>query len=193
MVGLVPGLGSVSGSPDPSGTRSGCVCLGNVSLARFAGFVSWGEDLDSGSRFWNDVSHFLGGSHHGCCSRVMVRGLEIRVLDGVNTWSLAGSGCDLEGSTAQDSWMGTVYGIYPWGSSLVMGNLIGRRFGWVVDGFLLGGIGGGEEELQVNLFHHFSPNLSKSVHDSPDQTDDRIFRKFVSLFRTSHGKVSRRR
>ncbi len=28
--------------------------------------------------------------------------------------------------------------------------------------------------LIIKLFHHFSPNLSKSAHDSPDQTDDRI-------------------
>ncbi len=28
--------------------------------------------------------------------------------------------------------------------------------------------------LIIKLFHHFSPNLSKSDHDSPDQTDDRI-------------------
>ena len=48
MVGLVPGLGSVSGSPDPSGTRSGCVCLGNVTLARFVGSTSWSEELDPG-------------------------------------------------------------------------------------------------------------------------------------------------
>jgi hypothetical protein len=28
--------------------------------------------------------------------------------------------------------------------------------------------------LIIKLFHHFSPNLSKSDHDSSDQTDDRI-------------------
>ena len=28
--------------------------------------------------------------------------------------------------------------------------------------------------LIIKLFHHFSPNLSKSDHDSPDQTDDMI-------------------
>jgi hypothetical protein len=28
--------------------------------------------------------------------------------------------------------------------------------------------------LIIKLFHHFSLNLSKSAHDSPDQTDDRI-------------------
>jgi len=28
--------------------------------------------------------------------------------------------------------------------------------------------------LIIKLFHHFSPNLSNSAHDSPDQPDDRI-------------------
>jgi hypothetical protein len=45
------------------------------------------------------------------------------------------SGCESQGSTALDSWMGTDYGIYPWVGKLVMGNLVGRRFGKVVDGF----------------------------------------------------------
>jgi hypothetical protein len=39
------------------------------------------------------VSHFLGGSCHGRCSRVMTGGLEMCVLDGVNEWSITGSGC----------------------------------------------------------------------------------------------------
>jgi hypothetical protein len=37
-------------------------------------------------------SHILVGTRHGCCSRAMTRGLEIRVLDGVNARSLAGPG-----------------------------------------------------------------------------------------------------
>jgi hypothetical protein len=45
--------------------------------------------------------------------------------------------------------------------------------------------------LIIKLFHNFTPNLSKSAHDSPDQTDDRIksnriswiFGKFVSLLK----------
>ncbi len=41
---------------------------------------------------WINVSHILVGAHHGCCSRVVTRGLDRRVLDGVNTWSLAGVG-----------------------------------------------------------------------------------------------------
>jgi hypothetical protein len=44
-------------------------------------------------------------------------------------------------SVALDLRMGTAYGIYPWVGALVMGNLMGSRFGWVVDGF-----GGGESE-----------------------------------------------
>jgi hypothetical protein len=31
-------------------------------------------------------------------------------------------------------------------------NLIGCRFGWVVDGFFLGGTGGGEEEVQGTYY-----------------------------------------
>ncbi len=38
--------------------------------------------------------------------------------------------------------------------------------------------------LIIKLFHHFSPNLSKSTHDSPDQTDDRI--KIWCNLRSSH-------
>jgi hypothetical protein len=30
--------------------------------------------------------------HHGCCSRAVTRGIDRRVLDGVNAWSLAGFG-----------------------------------------------------------------------------------------------------
>ena len=40
---------------------------------------------------------------------------------------------------------GLAYGIYPWGSALVIGDLMGRRFGWVV-GFFLGGAGEGKRE-----------------------------------------------
>ena len=45
------------------------------------------------ARFSDDVSHILVGVHHGCCFRVVTRGLEMRVLDDVNVWSFAGSGC----------------------------------------------------------------------------------------------------
>jgi hypothetical protein len=44
-----------------------------------------------------------------------------------------------------NSWMGTTYGVYPWVSALVMGNLMGRRFGWVVDVFFWAGWRGEEK------------------------------------------------
>jgi hypothetical protein len=37
-------------------------------------------------------------------------------------------------------------------------NLIGCRFGWVVDSFFLGGTGGGKEELQSTYYSLFSKN-----------------------------------
>ncbi len=44
--------------------------------------------------------------------------------------------------------------------------------------------------LIIKHFHHFSPNLSKSDHDSPDQTDDRIKlscqRRWNSFWRSGH-------
>jgi hypothetical protein len=40
----------------------------------------------------DNVSHILVGTHHGCCSRAVTRGLDRRVLDGVNVWSFAGFG-----------------------------------------------------------------------------------------------------
>ena len=47
-----------------------------------------------GAGFSDDVSHILLGVCHGRCVRAMTRGLEIRVLEGVNTRSSAGSGCE---------------------------------------------------------------------------------------------------
>ena len=47
----------------------------------------------------------------------------------------------MQRSTALDSRMGTVYGIYPWGSALVTTNWRGDVFGEVVDFFLRGGEG----------------------------------------------------
>ena len=47
------------------------------------------------------------------------------------------------------------YGIYPWVSALVMGNLMGRRF-WVGCGwFFSWGEGGGEEETPGHVQHGF--------------------------------------
>jgi hypothetical protein len=74
----------------------------------------------------------------------------MRALDGVRTRSLTGFGCEslYRGPLDLDSRMGTDQGIYPWVSTLVMGNLMGRRF-WVGRGcFFSGGIGGGEAELK---------------------------------------------
>ena len=39
----------------------------------------------------DDTGHLLGGTLHGRCFRVMVRGLEMCVLDDTNTRSLIGS------------------------------------------------------------------------------------------------------
>ncbi len=62
----------------------------------------------------------------------------------------------LQGSTELDSCMGTVYGIYPWVSTLVMGNLMWTLF-WVVCGWLfLGGQGKGKRKywtVGVSMYH----------------------------------------
>ena len=74
----------------------------------------------------------------------------MRALDGVNTWSLAGFGCESlwQGSTALGFQMGTAQGIYPSVGTLVMGKLMGRHF-WVGRGcFFLGG-GGGRESARA--------------------------------------------
>ncbi len=64
--------------------------------------------------------------------RAMTRGFEMCSLDDVNTCSLPGSGC-VSFSRGQVHWIrgweGTVHGIYPWVVTLVMGNLMGSRFG----------------------------------------------------------------
>ncbi len=85
---------------------------GMLDLARFVESGSWGGDL-SGLRFSDDVSHILVGAHHGCCSRAVTRGLDRRVLDGVNALSLAGSGY---GSFAAVRCTGFMNGGLPMGS-----------------------------------------------------------------------------
>ncbi len=84
------------------------------------------------------------------------RGLDIRVLDGVNVWSFAGFGWE---SFAWVRCTGFADGGLPMGSipgsARVMGDLMGRHFGWVVDFFSWGG-GGGEEELQGTTAETFS-------------------------------------
>ncbi len=42
--------------------------------------------------FSDNVSHILVGAYHGCCSRTVTSGIDSRVLDGVNVWSLVGFG-----------------------------------------------------------------------------------------------------
>jgi hypothetical protein len=88
----------------------------------------------------------------------------MRVLDGVNTWSLAGFGCESlwQGSTALGFQMGTAQGIYPWVSTLVMGNLMGRRF-WVGRGcFFLGGVGEGRRNSRARTAETFSQDDASS-------------------------------
>jgi len=109
-----------------TGKRWGCVCFGEGCSCSFWESGSWVWE----TRFSDDVSHFLGGSRHGRCSRVMASGLEIRVLDDVNARSFAGSGCK---SFVGVRCTGFVNGDLPMGSipgyTLVMGNLMGKRFG----------------------------------------------------------------
>jgi hypothetical protein len=101
--------------------------------------------LGWGFRSSDEVSHFLGGTRHGRCVRVMTRGFEMCVLHGVNVCSLPSSRCE---SFAGVRCTGFADRDYLWDlslvGSLVMGNLMGRRFGWVVDGFFLGGTGEGK-------------------------------------------------
>ena len=51
-----------------------------------------GGGVHLGAGFSDNVSHILVGVCHGCCSHAMARGLEMCLLDDVNTRSLAGSG-----------------------------------------------------------------------------------------------------
>jgi hypothetical protein len=98
-----------------AGTRRGCVCVGECCSCSFC----WMWLLGWGARSPDDVSHFLGGTCHGRCSRTVVRGLEMCALDGVSTPSLAGFGCRslCRGPLRLDSRMGTDQGIYPWVST----------------------------------------------------------------------------
>ena len=47
-----------------------------------------------GAGFSDDVSHILLETSHGRCARTMTRGLEIRVHEEANVWSIIGSGCE---------------------------------------------------------------------------------------------------
>jgi hypothetical protein len=57
-------------------------------LACFEESVSWWFLVG----FFDNVSHILVGTHHGCCSRPETRGIDRRVLDDVNEWLLPGFG-----------------------------------------------------------------------------------------------------
>ena len=83
-------------------TRHGCAWCGNVSSCSFC----WVWLLVGGAGFSDDSSHILVGSSHGRCFRTMTRGIEMCVLDGVNTRSLTGSGCEsFHGTTStRRSW-----------------------------------------------------------------------------------------
>ena len=65
--------------------------------------------------FSDNVSHILVGTHHGCCSRAVTRGLDRLVLDDVNVWSLAGFGWEslCRGPIHWIHGWGIAYGIYP--------------------------------------------------------------------------------
>ena len=55
------------------------------------------KNLALGGSGWDSLITqvtFRFGTCHGRCSRVITRGLEMCVLDGVNTCSLPGSGCE---------------------------------------------------------------------------------------------------
>ncbi len=89
--------------------------------------------------------------------------LEMHVLDGVNARSLAGFwvGVLCMGPMHWIRGWGLAYGIYPGGSALVMGDLMGRRF-WVGCWFFSWGVGGGEEELQGTAAEAFSQDDASS-------------------------------
>jgi hypothetical protein len=67
-------------------TRPHCVSWGNGAPACFE------MTLGGSYRISDNVGHILVGTHHGCCSRTVTRGLDRLVLDDVNVWSLAGFG-----------------------------------------------------------------------------------------------------
>ena len=79
----------------------------------------------------------------------------MRVLDGVNALSFAGFGWE---SFAWVRCTGFADGVLPMGSipgsARVMGDLMGRHFGWVVD-FFLGGAGEGKRNSRARLPRRF--------------------------------------
>jgi hypothetical protein len=114
MVGLVPGLGRVSGYPCPI--------------------------------VWEHVGLRLVWGMLGRCSREMTRGLEMRVLEGANTWSLIRPGHESSVRSAQliHRW-GMLRESVPGSSYWWWGSLDEETF-WVGCGFFSWGVGGGEAE-----------------------------------------------
>ena len=106
---MAPGLGSVSGIvlAHCTGTRPHCVWWGNGAPDCFE------MALGGSERISDNVGHILVGTHHGCCSRAVTRGLDRRVLDGVNARSLAGFGWE---SFAWVRCTGFTDGSWPMGS-----------------------------------------------------------------------------
>jgi hypothetical protein len=64
------------------GTCRFAFVVGNACSNRFCRIC-----LLVGVRSSDDIVTFLGGTRHGRCSHVMVREIEIRVLDGFKTYS----------------------------------------------------------------------------------------------------------
>ena len=112
----------------------------------------------------------------------------MRVLDGVNARSLAGFGWE---SFAWVRCTGFADGGLPMGSipgsARVMGDLMGRHFGWVVD-FFLGGAGEGKRSSRARLLRRFSQTTR--VPNSPY-----MFILYIAQwkFRCSHAKGHRER
>ena len=88
---------------------------------------------------------FRFGTWYGRFSRTVVRGFEMSSLDGVRRGQFRDLGVNsCPGVTTLGFQMGTAQGIYPWVITLVMGNLMGRRF-WVGRGCFSWGDGEGRE------------------------------------------------
>jgi hypothetical protein len=124
MVGLAPGRESVIGSPGPLCGHTSRLCLfGECCSYSFCWicFLGWG------ARSSDDVSHFLGGTRRGRCSRTMVKGLEKCVS------------------------MGSIPGTTHWWWKIWWGDVLGRL--WMV--FFLGGSGEGKRNSRARTTEAF--------------------------------------
>jgi hypothetical protein len=100
----------------------------------FGGFGSW-----SGARSSDEIVTFLGGTRYCRCSRVMGRGLEIRVLDDANrdTRSLIRPGDESsEGSAQLIRRLGLLRESAPGSTHCDEEVLMGRRSSWVGCGWV---------------------------------------------------------